>query len=255
MKPNILKSKSSFKFYWNFKRRSNYNWEDENYEVSFKKMNDENQDELIYCIYGYKSLGGKTFKSSFRLDYNHVVDLRNYQNEIIEERTNRDNDIYIAVYGPNISQRRIKRLCSSAQHVCNVKVSNYKLFFKEEINSSLPIVMVEPSSNDNDYIYTSVYKISYSDKKLINSYESIYGYREESFQISYEGSEIRCLLITSLNNCNYSWDKINPYDWYMKLIIEGAQEMGYPKDYIEYLKSIETNKDNTEQLLSSLYLR
>lgn len=255
MKPNILKSKSSFKFYRNFELSSNYNWEDEHYEVSFKKMNDENQDELIYCKYGHISPGGKTFKRSFQLEYNQVVDLRNYLNEIIDERTNKDNDIYIAVYGPNISQKRIKSLCSSAQLVCNVKVSNYKLVFKEEINSSLPIVMVEPSSNDNDYIYTTVYKIIYSDKKLINSYESIYGYREESFQITHEGVEVRCLLINSLNHYNYSWNIIKPFDWYMKLIIEGAQEMGYPKDYIEYLNSIETIKDNTEQLLSSLYLR
>lgn len=142
--------------------------------------------------------------------------------------------LYFA-YGSNmLSTRLAARIADTVS--MGVAVLHHKclVFNKPGIDRSAKANIVD---SPHDKVWGVLYQITSASWPILDAFEG--GYNRET-------CEVVSPKYGSLAATLYQWHgadcKLPPYDWYMDLILAGAQENNLPASYIDFLKSISTIK-------------
>lgn len=209
---------------------------------------------MFRLYFGYKGVSGNAFKRDIYINLEQVISLRNFLNEYIEKVAMKDKYFEFITYDSSILFNKIESIVPSVQVIGKKEIKRRKLVFYRNGEYGPTLANIEYSSNEEDVVWGVLYKIDLVEKKKIDSVMKGYF---KSFNLNRFNTESDNGFGEHKNA--YSLDdttglvKNKPYNWYKKLMVKGAEENGFPKDYIKKLKSIQSEEDkNLERKHSNL---
>lgn len=206
-------------------------------EIRFR---DRGQTLNIYFeYYGPK---GNVLKRDLNLDIHQVIQLRDFLNDILNKQAMEGKYFYVFSYGSNMLLDRIKDRVDSVEVVDKHELKGFKLIFNKKCNDGSRKANIEETKDIEDSVWGVIHKIDLADKPILDKFEALgKGYQLTNFMLTIE-EDYR--LIHYYVATEYRYLEIGkPYDCYLNLVIAGAKENGFPNEYIEQLKSIESKID------------
>jgi len=101
------------------------------------------------------------------------------------------------------------------------------------------------TDNKSDEVWGVIHRISWNDKPKLDKEEGLgKGYNLKSLFELIPMMELNDTVMTYISTEKKYFTDNLPYDWYLRLIIEGAEENGFPSEYINDLKNVEVNPDS-----------
>jgi gamma-glutamylcyclotransferase (GGCT)/AIG2-like uncharacterized protein YtfP len=128
------------------------------------------------------------------------------------------------------TERMIDRI-SSARVIGRAFLSNKRLVFNKKSKDGSGKANIEDSRGD--VVWGVLYEIDSSQLSQLDRIEG--GYNRVSVNVIMDNDED---VIAEVYVSNRYTDNPIPFDWYKKLMLQGAIEHGLPSEYIEYLKGI-----------------
>lgn len=154
--------------------------------------------------------------------------------------------VYFA-YGSNMLSRRLqaKERTPSAVAIGIGFVQGRRLTFDKVSRDGSGKCDIEVTNNPKDRAYGVLFKISSAEKSNLDKAEGCgKGYNEENVQVV--TSSGACAATTYVATAKEP--ALRPYHWYKALVVAGAVEHGLPNDYIEWLRTFESQADpNTKR--------
>ncbi|MCP4937431.1 MAG: gamma-glutamylcyclotransferase [bacterium] len=149
-------------------------------------------------------------------------------------------------YGSNLLSERLQARCPSAKLLGVAKVAGYQLEFsklskKDGSGKAMPFATQRP----NAIIHGALFEISKDQLRALDRAEGCgYGYdRIEDFSI-YLGDDAEHVEATTyLANADFIDPCLQPFDWYLALVIAGAQQHDFPAEYINAIRRVNRVKD------------
>ena len=128
----------------------------------------------------------------------------------------------------------------SADLVGIAKHPNHALTFHKRSNdgsSKCNMFKSEP-----DLIYGAIYKLNPEHKDELDKFEGKgYGYIDNQLTLEHNENQYTCF--TYLAQQSYIVSDLKPYHWYKKLVILGAEYLGFPDTYISSINAVESIED------------
>ncbi len=138
-------------------------------------------------------------------------------------------------YGSNMLSSRLRARCPSAQPIGPAQVASHRLVFSKPSQDGSGKATLAPATGSEFSIFGVMFEIDRRDMTALDKAEERgTGYnRLDQFAV-------RCLTRQeNLHNTTYiacnPVDNLKPYDWYLALVIAGAQENGLDDTYIRDL--------------------
>lgn len=245
MGANTKKSKSSLKFY----RNAGYGWSydkelpDSSAEVEFTYDNYKFGNTILNIRFGYESPSGKDYKRDLSINLFQTIELRDYLNECLNKVAMEGKHFYFISYGSNMLLKRIKERIPSVETVDNLELKGYNLIFNKKSHDGSTKANLKKSNDENDVIWTVLHRIRLEDKEILDKYEGLgKGYSLKEFSLAIDDGFVKAYVYICDDYLFIENGK--PYDWYLQYLIKGAEENGFPKDYINYLKSFDSKIDS-----------
>jgi len=162
--------------------------------------------------------------------------------------------IYYFAYGSNLHPVRLTQRVESASLVASAQVFGYRLKFHKLGQDDSAKCNLLHTGCTSDSVFGAIYTLASRHKSLLDEFEGKgFGYTDCEIDIFHCGETLRCF--TYLAQSAYVVDSIKPYDWYKKLVVEGADYLAFPKPYVRDIQAIESQRDPDtarEQLHESL---
>lgn len=146
--------------------------------------------------------------------------------------------VYFA-YGSNMLTSRLVARCASAQYIGNASVENYALkFSKKSLDGSGKATLV---GTTNGTVQGALFEVEQSERAFLDKAEGSDYERVDDFivRISSTGEEIVSSTYVAVN----TYDALRPYDWYLALVIAGANLHSLDVDYRRGLRLIKNTVD------------
>jgi hypothetical protein len=114
-------------------------------------------------------------------------------------------------------------------------------FHKKSIDGSSKCNMFK-SKYESDLVYGAIYKLKPEHKVDLDRFENKgYGYVDNEIMLNHNGNEYTCF--TYLAQQSHVFDNLKPYHWYKRLVVLGAQHLGFPDSYIASIEAVESMED------------
>ena len=152
-----------------------------------------------------------------------------------------DTFIYFA-YGSNMLSRRLQAndRAPSAIAIGIGFVQARKLTFDKRSRDCSGKCDIEITNNPECRAYGVLFKISLKEKISLGKAEGLgNGYEEKYLQIIATNGEYSAVAYVA----TVKESTLKPYHWYKNFVIAGALEHRLPNDYIEWLRTIESQAD------------
>jgi len=145
-------------------------------------------------------------------------------------------------YGSNMFTYRLEKRVGKVEIIGIGKLSKHALRFnKVSIDGSLKANII---ANDKDEVMGVIFKINPNRKEELDKVEGLgKGYTQKEIEIELSQSNDKIKAFTYVADAIDNTETNKPYDWYLKLLMIGAEEHKLPSDYFEKIKSIETKED------------
>ena len=148
-------------------------------------------------------------------------------------------------YGSNMLAERLQARCPSARVLGPGKAMGYALGFsklsKDGSGKAMPF-----AQEDGSHVLSGVL-FEIDGKQLVDldrAEAAGFGYdRCEDFAISFGDGDEKLSVTTYLANPNYIDDALQPFDWYLALVIAGALQHKFPASYIDNLRAVSWCRD------------
>lgn len=152
---------------------------------------------------------------------------------------------YVFSYGSNLLFERIQNRVKSVIMVKNYILEGYRLIFNKASEDGSVKANLEETGKIGDKVWGVIHKLSYAEKPILDQHETLgHGYQLICFRLNLKSVE-RTIHTYIANENRYT--KIGkPYNWYMKLVIAGARQNQFPKDYISNLMKMESEIDTDD---------
>ncbi|MBL7053072.1 MAG: gamma-glutamylcyclotransferase [Candidatus Portnoybacteria bacterium] len=153
--------------------------------------------------------------------------------------------LYFA-YGANLDPEVIKKRCPYSKFVDTGEVIGHKLSFTRKTRSSLPSKkdswLADIIYSPGEIVWGAIYQIPFQEMLVLDgiegNYRSVHGYQRMSIEVLLSRDQItKKAWAYFVKNREGTGP---PARIYMEKIINGAKHHDLPKDYIDFLKSIET---------------
>ncbi len=247
MATNSEEENGKLKFY----RGKGYGWSsswagndtelpDRGAEIIFRNSNSREYSMNVY--FGYDSPYGKEYKRDMNLQIHQVVQLRDFLNGWINNQAIDGNHFYIFSYGSNMLLQRISERIESTESVDVHELKGFKLIFNKKSTDGSTKANIEETKDSNDSVWGVIHKIPLIEKPILDKFEGLgKGYLMHDFDLLVE-DEYRSVHSYIATEYGYL-EEGKPYDWYLNLVIAGAIENGFPDQYIQNLKAVESEID------------
>ena len=147
--------------------------------------------------------------------------------------------LYFA-YGSNMLTKRLQRRTPSAKPVGigYLKAHQLRWHKKSQDGSGKCDIFF---TGDQDHLVNGVlFEISRSEKKRLDSVEGLnHGYDEKTVEIITSSGLVSAVtyFATAID------ERVRPYEWYQRYVVEGAIEHGLPEHCVQELKAVEAMED------------
>lgn len=151
--------------------------------------------------------------------------------------------LYLA-YGSNMLTARLRRRCPSARAIGTALILDHGLeFTKPSLDQSGKATLV-PDSSPSACTPGVLFEVSKSDLPSLDKAEGAFlGYdRHDEFDVRLTDTHEQVTATTYL--AIETRPHLRPYDWYLALVIAGAQEHGLDSAHIEMLSRTEYRIDH-----------
>lgn len=150
------------------------------------------------------------------------------------------NMIYYFAYGSNLHPARLIERVPSAELVGVARKPKHALtFHKRSSDGSSKCNMF---NSETGLIYGAIYRLNPDHKNELDKFESNgYGYIDKQITLEHNESKYNCF--TYLAQKSHIVGNLNPYHWYKKLVILGAQYLQFPDAYISSIEAVESIED------------
>jgi len=149
--------------------------------------------------------------------------------------------VFYFAYGSNMSTPQLRKRAPSAQPVGRGCLADSKLACnKRSIDGSGKANVVRSLGN---VVWGVLFNIRQDDLPALDEAEG--GYKRVKRAIQLENSETVFAWVYVAGADRVTDDPV-PYDWYKKLIVEGAREQGLPTDYVEMLEALPSKPDRRQ---------
>lgn len=145
--------------------------------------------------------------------------------------------LYLA-YGSNLYTKRLKGRVPSAVKIKEVELPNYQLCFHKKGGDKSAKCNIREVNNSS--IYGIIYRLDAEEKADLDRIEGK-GYDVDYLQIDTENGSME--VFTYLAAENYIDDSLKPYSWYKAIVMAGAEEHGFPPEYIHRIKEVTSITD------------
>lgn len=151
--------------------------------------------------------------------------------------------VYFA-YGSNMLSRRLRERTPSATPIGVGYVSSRRLAFDKVSRDGSGKCDIEVTANATDRVYGVLFKISLTEKPKLDVAEGLgKGYKEEQIQVVMPNGYMHNAIAYSATEKEKA---LCPYHWYKALVIAGANEHKLPSDYIEWLRTFDSQCDHND---------
>ncbi len=144
--------------------------------------------------------------------------------------------VLVFAYGSNLCPERLRRRTPSARSIGAGYVVGRVLRFHTEADDGSGKADACPSESRDARVWGAVYSIASSEKPDLDRAERLgVGYREVTATVHLrDGSTLSATLYEALRRD----PSLKPYDWYHRLVVEGARAHDLPEPYVEALESV-----------------
>lgn len=138
-----------------------------------------------------------------------------------------------------LERLRAPKRCPGAVRVSNAVAENFGLAFDKESVDGSGKASIRPCTRS--IVHGVIFRIPISQLPALDVTEGVgNGYeRVEDFSVATADGVLIVL--------TYVADKVSPglqpYDWYLQLVVAGAEQAGLPGDYVDGLKAVESIPD------------
>jgi gamma-glutamylcyclotransferase len=144
-------------------------------------------------------------------------------------------------YGSNMSTRRIRERTPLAQAVTVARLSKHRLKFHKKGKDGTAKCDAEHTDNARDVVYGVVFRISNSEKQVLDRKEGLRnGYEEKNVSVialSGETFEVFTYYATHIDA------SLLPLNWYKEHVLRGAREHDFPSEYIATIETAPSMPD------------
>lgn len=143
--------------------------------------------------------------------------------------------LYFA-YGSNMSSQRIGRRINSARKLVQARLDAHRLVFHKVSLDGSGKCDIHATELSEDYVLGVVYEISAEDKLILDGYEGVgSGYEVKQVCVTdQDGQKLECFAYYA----THIDSAFRPYHWYKEHVLRGAEQQGFPVDYLEKIQSI-----------------
>ncbi len=157
-------------------------------------------------------------------------------------------------YGSNMSEKRLKARLKKIKKIGIGILYEHKLLFHKTGKDKSGKCDAFYTGNKDDFIYGVLYEIDDSDKKVLDDIEGLgSGYNDKKVLIKMLKGEVA----EAFTYYAISIQKgLKPFKWYKNHVLVGALENNLPKQYIEFIKNVESIPDlnkHREYIETSIY--
>ncbi|MDR9417714.1 gamma-glutamylcyclotransferase family protein [Gracilimonas sp.] len=159
-------------------------------------------------------------------------------------------NLYFA-YGSNLHQIRLESRLGEADFLGKGKLHSSEIHFHKLGGDGSGKATVQSSSDPQNVVWGAVYDLSKSQENLLDKYESLgAGYHKTQIEIEMKnGGKVPCFNYEGMRE--YVDYTSLPFHWYKKLVVLGSLHLKFPDKYVEFLKSIQSEKDSNPKRVAT----
>lgn len=149
--------------------------------------------------------------------------------------------LYFA-YGSNMLVERLAKRCSSAQSIGVAAIDGYSLTFSKLSQDESGKATIEASEPDNQ-VHGAVFQIQISEREELDVAEGDGYLRVDDLMVMLLPEQRKVVASAYIAKDEVKRAGLQPYDWYMGLILAGAAQQGLPSSCIAALQEVEVSVD------------
>jgi gamma-glutamylcyclotransferase len=142
-------------------------------------------------------------------------------------------------YGSNMLSQRLQGRCNSAHFHSLASVPGYQVAFSKRSTDESGKATLVKTTAENARAYGVVFHLSNEQLGTLDTFEGVgKGYsRQDDFRVEV-GSNAEPLTVSTYIGMDDHFDpELQPYDWYLDLVVAGAEQNGLPDDYVAALRA------------------
>lgn len=154
---------------------------------------------------------------------------------------------YYFAYGSNLHPIRLEDRLGPVELLGIGTLHYTTLTFNKVGSDGSGKATILTTSDPSKRVMGAVYSLSKKQEKLLDGFESLgKGYHKSFVEIEMEEeNNVSCFTYEGMSE--YVDDSSLPFYWYVQLVVLGGQFLDLPEDYIQFLKSIKSVKDQDEK--------
>jgi gamma-glutamylcyclotransferase (GGCT)/AIG2-like uncharacterized protein YtfP len=150
-------------------------------------------------------------------------------------------------YGSNMLSARLQGRCPSACACGIARVEGFELQFTKRSQDGSGKATIIAAGMPGARAYGVLFELDAADLTRLDQLEGVgRGYRrEDAFEVVM-GPEAQQLRVTTyIADLGWIDGSLRPYDWYLRLVLKGAQQHRLPPPYLEFLGATAAIADPT----------
>ncbi len=143
-------------------------------------------------------------------------------------------------YGSNMCSRRLRERTPSAQAIGIGFVMEHQLRWHKKSQDGSGKCDIFFTGDPDHQVHGVLFEISESEKERLDIVEGLHhGYEEKMVEVLTTAGLVHAVTYYATEKD----EEVRPYEWYKRYVVDGAIEHGLPKNYVQWLKSVEAITD------------
>lgn len=159
-------------------------------------------------------------------------------------------------YGSNMLAERLQARIKS-EHPILYALKRHRLRFHKRSSDCSGKCNVVCTGQDSDVVHGVIFDVPEDQIRKLDRFEGVgCGYTKKVYRFLTEGGEHDVLMYVA--DPDYIDDVLVPYEWYLDLVLAGAEQNKLPRDYISALRAIpftvdpKPNRQTRREALSAI---
>ncbi len=149
--------------------------------------------------------------------------------------------VYLA-YGSNLHPRRLEERVGPVELLGTVALREWTLRFDKRGGDGSAKANLHAAVGQSRRAFAAAYELSHRQIAVLDRFEGRgWGYETFPMSLSMRGESVDGL--TYLAPSQWITPAMVPFDWYVRLIVEGARFHGFPRRYVEEIANQPTRRD------------
>lgn len=150
--------------------------------------------------------------------------------------------LYFA-YGSNMLEQRLQKRCRSARAIGAGWAEGYSLAFSKKSKDGSGKATLAKAADPASRVYGVIFSLDLNDQDALDREEGQGYERVGGFRITAAPDAKPLDAITYIARQDRIETELFPYDWYLNLVIAGAEQADLPEDYIDHLRRAQSAPD------------